>query len=103
MGASSLKSEADHRLFKFWIQISLLLLIGFSMIYLADKSKKFFSIGLLIVLINSKYLSPIGIVAMIDVGQGDSLFIQAPFHRKNTLIDTGGGCLWQRSLAATEK
>ena len=27
---------------------------------------------------------------MIDVGQGDSLFIQAPFHRKNTLIDTGG-------------
>ncbi len=74
-----------------WIQISLLLLIGLSMIYLADKSKKiFFSIGLLIVLINSKYLSPIGIVAMIDVGQGDSLFIQAPFHRKNTLIDTGG-------------
>lgn len=65
-----------------WIQISLLLLIGFSMIYLADKSKNFFSIGLLIVLINSKYLSPIGIVAMIDVGQGDSLFIQAPFHRK---------------------
>lgn len=66
-----------------WIQISLLLLIGLSMIYLADKSKKIlFSIGLLIVLINSKYLSPIGIVAMIDVGQGDSLFIQAPFHRK---------------------
>ena len=53
-----------------WIQISLLLLIGLSMIYLADKSKNFFSIGLLIVLINSKYLSPIGIVAMIDVGQG---------------------------------
>lgn len=26
-----------------WIQISLLLLIGLSMIYLADKSKKFFS------------------------------------------------------------
>ncbi|MGC3051286.1 DNA internalization-related competence protein ComEC/Rec2, partial [Enterococcus faecalis] len=55
-----------------WIQLSLLLLIGLSMFYLADKSKKiFFSIGLLIVLIKSKYLSPIGIVAMIDVGQGD--------------------------------
>ncbi|MGH2140734.1 DNA internalization-related competence protein ComEC/Rec2, partial [Enterococcus faecalis] len=74
-----------------WIQISLLLLIGLSMIYLADKSKKIlYSIELLIVLINSKYLSPIDIVAMIDVVQGDSLFIQEPFHRKKTQINTGG-------------
>lgn len=39
------------------------------MIYLVDKFKKiFFLIGLLIVLINSKYFLLIGIVVMIDVG-----------------------------------
>ncbi|WP_018658895.1 DNA internalization-related competence protein ComEC/Rec2 [Allofustis seminis] len=34
--------------------------------------------------------NPIGIVGMIDVGQGDSLFIKEPFQRSVVLIDTGG-------------
>lgn len=37
-----------------------------------------------------KYIDPSGMIAFIDVGQGDSIFIQLPFHRGNYLIDTGG-------------
>ena len=40
---------------------------------------------------------------MIDVGQGDSLFIQAPFHRKNTLIDTGGRLSLTKKLGGNGK
>lgn len=36
------------------------------------------------------YLSPVGKVVFIDVGQGDSVFVQLPFNRANYLIDTGG-------------
>lgn len=35
-------------------------------------------------------LSPFGEVTMIDVGQGDSIFIHLPFGQGNYLIDTGG-------------
>ena len=34
--------------------------------------------------------SPYGEVTMIDVGQGDSIFIQLPYGQGNYLIDTGG-------------
>lgn len=34
--------------------------------------------------------SPFGEVTFIDVGQGDSIFIQLPFNQGNYLIDTGG-------------
>ncbi len=36
------------------------------------------------------WLNPNGEVTMIDVGQGDSIFIRLPFHQGNYLIDTGG-------------
>lgn len=36
-----------------------------------------------------------GRVVMIDVGQGDSLFIQLPNNKGNMLIDTGGQFDWQ--------
>jgi competence protein ComEC len=36
------------------------------------------------------YLNPYGKVLIIDVGQGDSLFIQRPFNKGSYLIDTGG-------------
>ncbi|RSU13752.1 DNA internalization-related competence protein ComEC/Rec2 [Vagococcus acidifermentans] len=39
---------------------------------------------------NWKYLSPQGMIAFVDVGQGDAIFIQLPFHQGNYLIDTGG-------------
>lgn len=36
------------------------------------------------------YINPQGRVMVINVGQGDSIFIQLPFNKGNFLIDTGG-------------
>jgi competence protein ComEC len=36
------------------------------------------------------FLNPYGEMTMIDVGQGDSIFIHLPFGKGNYLIDTGG-------------
>lgn len=74
---------------------------------LTNKSKKlyFVAIGIMFVLFN-KYFSPTGTIAFIDVGQGDSIFIQAPFHQENVLIDTGGKINFEKEswmLKAREK
>ncbi|MDR1568498.1 MAG: DNA internalization-related competence protein ComEC/Rec2 [Streptococcaceae bacterium] len=37
----------------------------------------------------TKY-NPFGIIAIVDVGQGDSIVIQTPFNRKTVVIDVGG-------------
>lgn len=59
--------------------------------YLEKKSNKvWFVLALLILILNHKYLTSKEMVAFIDVGQGDSIFLQAPFHQENILIDTGG-------------
>ncbi|WP_242586551.1 DNA internalization-related competence protein ComEC/Rec2 [Candidatus Enterococcus ikei] len=70
----------------------LITLLLFLLLYLMKKqSKKAYLIGAgLFILMHNKYFSPNGTIAFIDVGQGDSIFIQAPFHRENILIDTGG-------------
>ncbi|MTD38741.1 DNA internalization-related competence protein ComEC/Rec2 [Erwinia sp. CPCC 100877] len=59
--------------------------------YLMLGSKKFWLcfVGLFLI-VNSKFFNGTGTLAYIDVGQGDSIFIQLPFHRENILIDTGG-------------
>lgn len=44
----------------------------------------------LVLIMNQKYFSAKGILAFVDIGQGDSIFIQTPFHAENILIDTGG-------------
>ncbi|MGM0874335.1 MAG: DNA internalization-related competence protein ComEC/Rec2 [Bacillota bacterium] len=36
------------------------------------------------------HINPYGKVLMLDVGQGDSIFIQRPFNKGSYLIDTGG-------------
>ncbi|EOI01955.1 hypothetical protein UAY_01364 [Enterococcus moraviensis ATCC BAA-383] len=70
-----------------WISIILFLFL-YSM---EKQSKKAYLLGVgLILLMFNKYFSFNGTVAFIDVGQGDSIFIQAPFHQENILIDTGG-------------
>jgi competence protein ComEC len=42
----------------------------------------------------SPILSPEGEVTVIDVGQGDSIFIKLPYNRGNYLIDTGGNIVF---------
>ena len=37
-----------------------------------------------------KFINPIGTIAFVDVGQGDAIFVQLPFHQGNYLLDTGG-------------
>lgn len=58
----------------------------------------------ILVISSWKYLNPSGVIAFVDIGQGDALFIQLPFHRGNFLIDTGGALSlpkkdWQKRLA----
>lgn len=59
--------------------------------YLEKRVKKaWLIVFFLLLVLNHKYFMLEGMVAFIDVGQGDSIFLQAPFHRENILIDTGG-------------
>ncbi|WP_299087728.1 DNA internalization-related competence protein ComEC/Rec2 [uncultured Metabacillus sp.] len=44
----------------------------------------------LLIQVGLPYLNPYGKVIMIDVGQGDSIFIHLPFKKGTFLIDTGG-------------
>lgn len=37
-----------------------------------------------------KFLNPTGMIAFVDIGQGDAIFVQLPFHQGNYLLDTGG-------------
>jgi competence protein ComEC len=56
------------------------------------KIKKFFMLVVMVMLVHGlfPYLNPYGEVIMIDVGQGDSIFIQLPHRQAVYLIDTGG-------------
>lgn len=57
---------------------------------LKSSKKSLFLLVVLFLLMNQKYFSIKGTLAFIDIGQGDSIFIQTPFHSENILIDTGG-------------
>lgn len=47
-------------------------------------------------ILSIKYINPFGIIAFVDVGQGDAIFIQFPFHQGNYLIDTGGSLSFEQ-------
>lgn len=55
---------------------------------------KFYSFFIIIIVFSIQFFTPFftpyGKVMVIDVGQGDSLFIQQPFKKGSYLIDTGG-------------
>ena len=57
-------------------------------------SKKYYKILYLVVILiihsNINKLYPYSVITALDVGQGDSIFIQLPFNKRNILIDTGG-------------
>lgn len=56
----------------------------------------YFGIVLYLISLNSNSLSPMNYIYMIDVGQGDSVMIKAPFSNKAVLIDTGGQFSWTK-------
>ncbi|WP_280512753.1 DNA internalization-related competence protein ComEC/Rec2 [Enterococcus haemoperoxidus] len=72
-----------------FLLICIFLFFFLHLIYIRSKKAYLIGAGLLL-LMNNKYFSPKGTIAFIDVGQGDSIFIQTPFHQENILIDTGG-------------
>lgn len=72
-----------------FLLISIFLFLFLHMMYKRSKKAYLMGVGLLLMM-NTKYFSPKGTIAFIDVGQGDSIFIQTPFHQENILIDTGG-------------
>ncbi|MFS0822632.1 DNA internalization-related competence protein ComEC/Rec2 [Bacillus sp. 1P02SD] len=47
-------------------------------------------IGILLIQLVTPYINPYGEVTMIDVGQGDSIYIELPYRKAIYLIDTGG-------------
>lgn len=46
--------------------------------------------ALIMLLYCASYCDPRGEVTFVDVGQGDSIYIQMPFQKENLLIDVGG-------------
>lgn len=84
----------------FLVMLSLMLLF---LHMLLNQSKQVYLVGIaLFLLMYSKYVSPNGTIAFIDVGQGDSIFIQTPFHQENILIDTGGKLDYKKEKWATK-
>ncbi|WP_242585269.1 MULTISPECIES: DNA internalization-related competence protein ComEC/Rec2 [unclassified Enterococcus] len=83
--------------FSFWLLIAVFLSLGILLDRLPIKPKKACWSGvLLLLLLQSKYIFPKGTVAFIDVGQGDCIFIQTPFHQENILLDTGGKLMFEK-------
>lgn len=72
----------------------LFLLLLVVVLLIIDRLKYHQSIYLFLItaffLLGSISISTNGIVAFVDVGQGDSIFIKLPFKRETFLIDTGG-------------
>lgn len=70
----------------------LLIIVYYFVIYLSLYNKKWFIILFLLVFVHkiSIYFDNSLEVLVIDVGQGDSIFIKLPYNKGNILIDTGG-------------
>lgn len=78
--------------------ILLILSIGCQWLWLMEWEKKrtfwhkksYFLVIVVFGLSFVKYMDPRGMIAFVDVGQGDAVFVQLPFHQGNYLVDTGG-------------
>ncbi|MGG5368961.1 competence protein ComEC [Enterococcus sp. AZ196] len=74
----------------FLIFLFLLLIVLLIIDRLKYRQRIFFLLGIAFFLIVSISLSANGLIAFVDVGQGDSIFIKLPFKQETFLIDTGG-------------
>ncbi len=69
----------------------LLIIIYYALIYLFLYNYKYIYIFIMMVIHkNYLYFNNSVIVTFLDVGQGDSIFIQMPYNKGNILVDTGG-------------
>ena len=68
-------------------------LLIFHLMYKESNKKSYFLIGLIalsLIFYFKPYYQKNGEITMIDVGQGDCIFIRLPYNQGNFLIDTGG-------------
>ena len=81
------------------IPLSLIIVLILSQLFLLKEfEKNQFKLNAKIILLCSvtaimpfyKYLNPNGMLAFVDIGQGDAIFVQLPHHQGNYLLDTGG-------------
>ncbi|MGL4697335.1 DNA internalization-related competence protein ComEC/Rec2 [Enterococcus larvae] len=80
-----------------WLFLAELLLIFLIVNDLAVNWKRsVLLLGFLLLFAGQKYVLQLGIIAYIDVGQGDSILIHAPFHQEAILIDTGGKLMFSK-------
>ena len=68
----------------------LLILREFEMNHFKINLKFFILSSITLLMPFYKYVNPNGIIAFVDIGQGDAIFLQLPHHRGNYLLDTGG-------------
>nr|WP_170169984.1 DNA internalization-related competence protein ComEC/Rec2 [Vagococcus elongatus] len=70
----------------------LLFLLGGALYHFPENSKKSWRLVLILLFVlgGQKYMKIDGLIVFVDVGQGDSVVIQEPFHGKTVVIDTGG-------------
>ncbi len=78
---------------------SLVVILGYYIVILLTLLKKRYFILLMIIILlhkNYPYFDSKFMFTMIDVGQGDSLFIKLPYNKGNILIDTGGKTQYEK-------
>lgn len=83
---------------QFWQIIPLFVLGLFTWQFLCQKRWRLFSVCFFLFLIPTvaKYIDPKGMIAFVDVGQGDSIYFQSPFHQEIILLDTGGKLTFEK-------
>ncbi|MDT2501253.1 ComEC/Rec2 family competence protein [Enterococcus avium] len=74
----------------FTILLFLILIVLLLIDRLKYQRKTYWLLGIAFLLIASVTFSVKGMVAFVDVDQGDSIFIKPPFKQETFLIDTGG-------------